>query len=96
MDGVIGQVLANTIALLSDLDMLMMICGGYLITSYLIDCNICICFFRVDCFRQTYAKEGYFGMYRGSAVNILLITPEKAIKLAANDVFRFGLTKSDG
>merc|ERR1719410_1625901 len=35
-------------------------------------------------------------MYRGSAVNILLITPEKAIKLAANDFFRHKLTKPDG
>lgn len=29
--------------------------------------------------------------YLGSAVNILLITPEKAIKLVANDVFRHAL-----
>jgi len=50
----------------------------------------------LDCFKQTYKAEGYFGMYRGSAVNILLITPEKAIKLAANDFFRHKLTKSDG
>lgn len=50
----------------------------------------------LDCFKKTYAAEGYFGMYRGSAVNILLITPEKAIKLAANDMFRHYLTKSDG
>ena len=42
----------------------------------------------LDCFKKTYRAEGYFGMYRGSAVNILLITPEKAIKLAANDYFR--------
>lgn len=35
-------------------------------------------------------------MYRGSAVNILLITPEKAIKLSANDFFRHKLTSSDG
>lgn len=35
-------------------------------------------------------------MYRGSAVNILLITPEKAIKLAANDFFRHHLTTKDG
>ncbi|RZF43645.1 hypothetical protein LSTR_LSTR009242 [Laodelphax striatellus] len=42
----------------------------------------------VDCFRKTYRAEGFLGMYRGSAVNILLITPEKAIKLAANDYFR--------
>ncbi|VVC30176.1 Hypothetical protein CINCED_3A007688 [Cinara cedri] len=45
-----------------------------------------------DAFRKTYAAEGYFGMYRGSAVNILLITPEKAIKLAANDQFRYYLS----
>ncbi|CAG9567958.1 unnamed protein product [Danaus chrysippus] len=50
----------------------------------------------LDCFRQTYRAEGYFGMYRGSAVNILLITPEKAIKLAANDMFRYHLTLPDG
>ena len=31
-----------------------------------------------------------------SAVNILLITPEKAIKLAANDYFRHRLTTRDG
>lgn len=35
-------------------------------------------------------------MYRGSAVNILLITPEKAIKLAANDFFRHRLTSETG
>merc|ERR1719249_627821 len=50
----------------------------------------------LDCFRKTYRAEGYFGMYRGSAVNILLITPEKAIKLAANDFFRHKLTRPDG
>lgn len=50
----------------------------------------------LDCFKQTYRAEGYFGMYRGSAVNILLITPEKAIKLAANDMFRYYLTLKDG
>jgi len=49
-----------------------------------------------DCFMKTYTAEGYFGMYRGSAVNILLITPEKAIKLAANDFFRHKLTRPDG
>lgn len=42
----------------------------------------------LDCFRKTYRREGFFGMYRGSGVNILLITPEKAIKLTANDFFR--------
>jgi len=50
----------------------------------------------LDCFKKTYRAEGYFGMYRGSAVNILLITPEKAIKLAANDYFRHRLTTKDG
>lgn len=50
----------------------------------------------LDCFRKTYKAEGYFGMYRGSGVNILLITPEKAIKLAANDFFRYHLKSSNG
>ena len=50
----------------------------------------------LDCFKKTFRKEGFFGMYRGSAVNILLITPEKAIKLAANDFFRHKLTTKEG
>ena len=82
--------------------------------------------YRLDCFKKTYAAEGYFGMYRGlkfsnhddcfflsfcftccvlhyivnlitgSAVNILLITPEKAIKLTANDLFRHWLRPAEG
>ncbi|CAH1183551.1 unnamed protein product [Phaedon cochleariae] len=49
----------------------------------------------IDAFRKTYKSEGFFGMYRGSSINILLITPEKAIKLAANDFFRFHLQTKD-
>lgn len=50
----------------------------------------------LDCFKKTYAAEGYFGMYKGSGVNILLITPEKAIKLTANDMFRHYLSPESG
>ncbi|XP_041965785.1 mitochondrial glutamate carrier 1 [Alosa sapidissima] len=46
-----------------------------------------------DCLIKTIRSEGYFGMYRGAAVNLTLVTPEKAIKLAANDFFRHHLTK---
>lgn len=42
----------------------------------------------LDCLRKVVAAEGFIGMYRGSAVNLLLITPEKAIKLTGNDLFR--------
>ncbi|CAL1609066.1 unnamed protein product [Knipowitschia caucasica] len=42
----------------------------------------------LDCLVKTVRTEGYFGMYRGAAVNLTLVTPEKAIKLAANDFFR--------
>ena len=42
---------------------------------------------------KTLRTEGIRGMYRGSGVNLLLITPEKAIKLVANDGFRFLLIK---
>ncbi|XP_069617817.1 mitochondrial glutamate carrier 1-like isoform X1 [Ranitomeya imitator] len=46
-----------------------------------------------DCLGKTIRSEGYFGMYRGAAVNLTLVTPEKAIKLAANDFFRHHLTQ---
>ncbi|KAG8450937.1 hypothetical protein GDO86_003279 [Hymenochirus boettgeri] len=47
-----------------------------------------------DCLTKTLRSEGYFGMYRGAAVNLTLVTPEKAIKLAANDFFRHHLSKN--
>ncbi|KAM4613115.1 solute carrier family 25 member 55a isoform 1-T2 [Polymixia lowei] len=47
----------------------------------------------MDCLVKTVRSEGYFGMYRGAAVNLTLVTPEKAIKLAANDLFRHHLAK---
>ncbi|KAM4630474.1 mitochondrial glutamate carrier 1 [Polymixia lowei] len=46
-----------------------------------------------DCLMKTIRSEGYIGMYRGAAVNLALVTPEKAIKLAANDVFRHHLSR---
>ncbi|XP_072376869.1 mitochondrial glutamate carrier 1-like isoform X1 [Diabrotica undecimpunctata] len=46
----------------------------------------------LDAFQKTFKTEGFFGMYRGAGVNLLLITPEKAIKLAANDFFRYYLS----
>ncbi|KAH9277856.1 Mitochondrial glutamate carrier 1 [Echinococcus granulosus] len=49
----------------------------------------------LDCARKTYRSDGFFGMYRGSGVNLLLITPEKAIKLVGNDFFRYHL-KTEG
>ncbi|XP_020009400.1 mitochondrial glutamate carrier 2 isoform X1 [Castor canadensis] len=42
----------------------------------------------IDCLLKTVRAEGFLGMYRGAAVNLTLVTPEKAIKLAANDFFR--------
>ncbi|KAG7268289.1 hypothetical protein CRUP_036737 [Coryphaenoides rupestris] len=48
----------------------------------------------VDCLVKTVRSDGYFGMYRGAAVNLTLVTPEKAIKLAANDFFRHHLSKT--
>ncbi|XP_019959189.1 mitochondrial glutamate carrier 1 [Paralichthys olivaceus] len=47
----------------------------------------------LDCLAKTVRSEGYFGCYRGAAVNLTLVTPEKAIKLAANDIFRQRLSK---
>jgi len=51
----------------------------------------------IDCGKQTWKAGGtttlkrMAGMYSGSGVNLVLITPEKAIKLVANDFFRFQL-----
>ena len=50
----------------------------------------------LDCAIKTYRKDGFFGMYRGSGVNLLLITPEKAIKLVGNDFFRHVLRTKNG
>ncbi|XP_059149172.1 mitochondrial glutamate carrier 1-like [Physella acuta] len=49
-----------------------------------------------DCAIKTFRNEGFFGMYRGSGVNLLLITPEKVIKLVGNDFFRHHLKTANG
>ena len=49
-----------------------------------------------DCFRKTLKSEGILGMYSGVMINMLLVTPEKAIKMAANDLFRYHLTEPSG
>lgn len=49
-----------------------------------------------DAIRKIVKTEGYLGMYRGSFVNIVLVTPEKAVKLVGNDYFRYYLTTEDG
>lgn len=47
----------------------------------------------LDAGKKVFKAEGFFGMYRGCAVNALLITPEKAIKLVVNDLVRHSLSK---
>ncbi|KAJ2908254.1 mitochondrial aspartate-glutamate transporter agc1, partial [Coemansia aciculifera] len=42
----------------------------------------------IDCFRQIVRQEGVRGLYRGLVPNLAGVTPEKAIKLAANDIMR--------
>jgi solute carrier family 25 aspartate/glutamate transporter 12/13 len=42
----------------------------------------------VQIFRGIVAHEGARGLYRGLIPNLIGVTPEKAIKLAANDAFR--------
>ena len=40
--------------------------------------------------------KGFWGLYRGVGINLLLVTPEKAVKLASNDLFRQLLITQDG
>ncbi|RDD45795.1 Mitochondrial glutamate carrier 2 [Trichoplax sp. H2] len=42
----------------------------------------------LDCFIKVGRSEGFRGLYKGYAVNIVLINPEKAVKLAVNDELR--------
>ncbi|KAJ1664443.1 mitochondrial aspartate-glutamate transporter agc1 [Coemansia sp. RSA 1813] len=42
----------------------------------------------IDCFRKIVGTEGVRGLYRGLVPNLAGVTPEKAIKLAANDIMR--------
>ncbi|KAJ2783767.1 mitochondrial aspartate-glutamate transporter agc1 [Coemansia javaensis] len=50
----------------------------------------------VDCFRQIVRGEGVRGLYRGLVPNLMGVTPEKAIKLAVNDVMRGALAQRAG
>ncbi len=68
----------------------------------IIDCKHIILFvFSIDCAKKTWKSGGSSSiskiraLYSGSAVNILLITPEKAIKLVANDFFRHKLSTGE-
>jgi hypothetical protein len=52
---------------------------------------------HTHCFyMHTYFIYKLFVSSLGSAVNILLVTPEKAIKLTANDAFRYVLLNKQG
>ncbi|XP_033101880.1 mitochondrial glutamate carrier 1-like isoform X2 [Anneissia japonica] len=48
----------------------------------------------IDCFIKTLRQEGFRGLYKGYGVNVALISPEKSIKLAGNDIFRALLSKN--
>jgi hypothetical protein len=51
----------------------------------------------IDCFRKIITTEGGVrALYRGLAPNLVGVTPEKAIKLAANEFFRERLERPDG
>eukprot|EP00607_Mallomonas_marina_P007576 CAMPEP_0182417416 /NCGR_PEP_ID=MMETSP1167-20130531/1867_1 /TAXON_ID=2988 /ORGANISM="Mallomonas Sp, Strain CCMP3275" /LENGTH=290 /DNA_ID=CAMNT_0024590983 /DNA_START=68 /DNA_END=940 /DNA_ORIENTATION=- len=47
-------------------------------------------------FRGIFAKEGIRGFYQGLPANLVGVTPEKAIKLAANEFFREHFEREDG
>ncbi|KAI9471460.1 mitochondrial aspartate-glutamate transporter agc1 [Coemansia sp. RSA 989] len=50
----------------------------------------------LDCFRKIIGNEGVRGLYRGLVPNLAGVTPEKAIKLAVNDIVRGALAKQAG
>jgi len=50
----------------------------------------------VDAFKRILASEGAKGFYKGLGANLVGVTPEKAIKLAANEFFREAFEEQDG
>eukprot|EP00301_Raphidiophrys_heterophryoidea_P020336 c505_g1_i1.p1 GENE.c505_g1_i1~~c505_g1_i1.p1 ORF type:complete len:780 (-),score=144.78 c505_g1_i1:239-2518(-) len=48
----------------------------------------------IDCFRKSIKSEGVRGLYRGLPAQLIGVAPEKAIKLATNDLLR-GLFKNE-
>lgn len=50
----------------------------------------------IDCFQKVIRNEGFLGLYRGLFPQLLGVAPEKAIKLAMNDLMRSVLKKQDG
>lgn len=49
-----------------------------------------------DCFKKVFKNEGFIGLYRGLAPQLVGVAPEKAIKLTMNDLMRSLLKKPDG
>lgn len=47
------------------------------------------------CLRTVFKNEGFISLYRGALPNLLLIVPEKTIKLSVNDYMR-GVLSKDG
>ncbi|KAJ2341772.1 mitochondrial aspartate-glutamate transporter agc1 [Coemansia erecta] len=50
----------------------------------------------LDCFQKIVRGEGVRGLYRGLVPNLAGVTPEKAIKLAVNDIIRGALAQRAG
>jgi len=49
----------------------------------------------LDCFKKILKAEGARGLYRGLPAQLVGITPEKALKLTANDFFRYQFTNKE-
>ncbi|KAA8492189.1 Mitochondrial substrate carrier family protein X [Porphyridium purpureum] len=50
----------------------------------------------LDCARKIVQADGLMGLYRGWPPNVILVMPEKALKITANDYFRSVLAPADG
>jgi Mitochondrial carrier protein len=45
----------------------------------------------LDCLKVAVASEGYFGLYRGLLPQLIAVAPEKALKLAVNDLLQHSM-----
>ena len=64
--------------------------GSGLHEIFFLSTKILFCFYQgtVDCAAKTLRYEGVAGLYRGLGLYLLTVAPEKAIKLATNDLVR--------
>lgn len=83
----------NIMAITSDIYLLLVKWNGWIFFFLMMECLIVHWWLSLMfIFRPGIKTQFYLTFFIGSAVNLLLITPEKALKLVVNDYLRYKFT----